>query len=1203
MGYTNYDGGSAEYHALANLLYRNANFGAVSSDGRQLFVLEDPLVFSQRQPGQFWGWDPNPNQKQNAANQLTAYDLETGRVLWKAGGPSFGEAVELPLAGYFFFGPPVADGGELYLVGEKDDEVRLIALDPRSGKPRWSQLLGYSPAKIDQDVGRRWWSAPIAVGQGVLVCPTTVGWLVAVDRVTHDLLWGHRLDTGLPMGSRTEEEQQITAMVQQAPLAGRWAPAPPMIAGNRVVATPQESQHVLCLNLLDGKELWKQPRGEMLFVAGVFDDRVVLVGKKSITALSLHDDGKPIWTLECPTPAGRGIAVGQRYHLPLASGELWTINLADGTVTEKLFDPQQAGRLGNLAMYRGLLLSVSPLGVQAFEQREAIQAEIERRKQADPRDAWALLREAEIAALRRELPSALASLRQINAAGISADLRERFRTLLVECLVSQVRIDPAQHDRDFEELGKLMQTPAEKLRYQRLVADRQIARREFVAAFDTYLAMLVDPSVGQAFQPDGSRDVNRSQPGKADLRMNATTRSAGGVPSAWPLLPLRDDRDDIRVRLDLWVAGRLRDLWTKVPEANRNELNTRVQSLAEQTLARELASGGRQPPETIDSTAESARGADAPRSPIKSSEWDQFVTLFDFHAASLPVKWKRIERLAGLRDLIATEQSLTELRRHADPAVAAEATARLVRLMLDLKLVDQAEQLCNDLLLLPGSTRLADGTTATAFVEDLRKSGAIAAESSRPARLDWSREELSVSRMGANYSNSLTQDVPAVASRLPFFRDHRLQVPHEDQRLEVVDAATERLDWSIPLRSRANAQDNGLVTAEAMGHAVVLLHRGVLHGVSPVEKSIRWSFPLDGHAGGGQVYYNYQFNASVPPMQSSLRFSNTLAQKQQMSQSGSPLSHVTGRYICCQGRRGLTVYDSVTGQVMWTHDGLRPGTQICGDDDVLYVRTADQQKSLALRSIDGQSIEMPKLHEWLNSAVHVIGRCFVFADGAGPKSKPALRLFDPLTNKDVWNGVELPSGTLMALQCGLKLALLDSKAGNFRRVDLRSGREVQLGTVASDDLNIKNRQEVFALADYDRVYLVINGPRQAGAFYSDGLSSIRVSGKIVAFDPRAGKQVWSQAVSSQNLLLERFDHVPLLVFAARNHTKIGNHHLWTLNLVALDKQTGAKLLDANAPAQNGFRSLIVNMSDRFVELRGYGERVRLQATKSVVSNP
>lgn len=1190
MSYTNYDGNSAEFHALTNLLFRNANFGTISSDGRQLFVLEDPLIFSQRQPGQFWGWDPNPNQKQSAANQLTAYDLETGRVLWKAGGPSFGEAIELPLAGCFFFGPPVADGGELYVIGEKDDEVRLIALDPRSGKPRWSQLLGYAPAKIEQDIGRRWWPAPIAINQGVLVCPTTIGWLVAVDRVTHDLLWGHRLDTGAPTGPRSEEEQQIAAMVQQAPLAGRWSPSPPMIAGNRVIVTPPESPHLLCLNLLDGKTVWQKPRGEMLFVAGVFDDRVLVVGKKSITAFALAD-GNSLWTLECPTPAGRGVAVDHHYHLPLASGELWTIDLADGKVTEKLFDQNQHGRLGNLAMYRGLLLSVSPLGVQAFEQREAIQAEIERRKQADPRDPWALLREAEIAALRRDLPSALASLRQIDAAGISADLRERFRMLLVECLVSQVRADPSGHDQEFTELGKLMQSPVERLRFQRLVADRQIARREFTAAFDTYLAMLAD---SLPLKPEAQAESIAATPSlalQASMSANATARSAGGVPSVWPLVPLRDDRNDIRVRLDLWVAGRLRDLWTQVPEPNRNELDVRVRLLAEQVLSHDPASGGHQPP-GFGRLVSRPTGGLMPRARQDLSGLDQFVTLFDFHAASLPVKWKRIEQLAEQRDFVAAEQSLLELRRHADPAIAAEATARLVRLMLEFKLTGEAEQFCDELLRLPEGTRLADGTSAAAFVESLRKSGAIAADASRHARPDWSHAEFSVSRMGANYSNTFTQDLPAVASRLPFFRDHRLQVPHEDQRLDVVDAASERLDWSMPLRSRANAQDGGLVTAEATGHELVILHRGVLHGVSPVDKSVRWSFPLDAR-GTGQVYYGYQVQTTSPPMQVGLRFSNALAYKQQASQSGSPLAHVTGRYVCCQGRRGLTVYDTVTGQVMWTHDGIRPGTQICGNDEVLYLRTPDQQKSFALRSVDGQAVEMPKLHEWLNTAVHVVGRCFVFADDSQSKGKPALRLFDPLQSKDVWRGVDLPSGSMMSLHGGSHLMLLDPKSGSLRRIDLRTGREEKLGTVEADDL--KGRQEVYALADYDRVYLVINGPRQSGAFYSDGLASIRASGKILAFDPQAGRQLWKQVVASQNLLLERFDHVPLLVCAARNHTKIGNHHLWTLNITAIDKRTGAKLLDANAPAQNGFRSLIVNMADRFVELRGYGERVRMQA--------
>jgi hypothetical protein len=402
----------------------------------------------------------------------------------------------------------------------------------------------------------------------------------------------------------------------------------------------------------------------------------------------------------------------------------------------------------------------------------------------------------------------------------------------------------------------------------------------------------------------------------------------------------------------------------------------------------------------------------------------------------------------------------------------------------------------------------------------------------------------------------------------------------------------------MPLRNRANSADGSMVTAEATGHELVILHRGVLHGLSPVDKSIRWSFPLEGRS-GGQVSYGYQVQAAVSPMQPTLRFSNTLAQKQQTSQSGNPLSHVTGRYVCCQSRRGLSVYDTLTGQVMWTHDGIRPGTTICGDDDVLYFRTPDQSKSFALRSVDGQPVEMPKLQEWLNNAVHVVGRCFVFADDSLSKGKPSLRMFDPVLDNDVWHGIDVPTGTLMSLHTRSQLVLLDPANGNLRRIDLRTGLEEKLGAIATDDL--KGRQEVFALADYDLVYVVINGPRQAGAFYSESMSSIRASGQILAFDPQAGKQIWKQSVVSQNLLLERFDHMPVFVFAARNLQKVGNHHLWSLNITSVDKRTGAKLLDMHAPVQNSFRSLIVNTASRFIELRGYGERVRLEATKSVVS--
>ena len=83
-------------------------------------------------------WPSSPARSAIRASQTDGfYDLETGRPLWEAGGPSNGEAFDPPLAGYFFFGPPVADGDDLFVVGEStsgetNKQIRLICLDPEN---------------------------------------------------------------------------------------------------------------------------------------------------------------------------------------------------------------------------------------------------------------------------------------------------------------------------------------------------------------------------------------------------------------------------------------------------------------------------------------------------------------------------------------------------------------------------------------------------------------------------------------------------------------------------------------------------------------------------------------------------------------------------------------------------------------------------------------------------------------------------------------------------------------------------------------------------------------------------------------------------------------------------------------------------------------------------------------------------------------
>src|SRR5690606_13579374 len=131
-----------------------------------------------------------------------------GRPLWEIGGVKRDEPFDLPLAGENFLGPPMIDGGELIVIGERDNELRVFGIDPHSGQERWSQLISYINAKIEQDLVRRWWPLHVASSQGVLVCPTGVGWLLGVDRRQHSLLWAYRYSA--PQASPNENRQQLT---------------------------------------------------------------------------------------------------------------------------------------------------------------------------------------------------------------------------------------------------------------------------------------------------------------------------------------------------------------------------------------------------------------------------------------------------------------------------------------------------------------------------------------------------------------------------------------------------------------------------------------------------------------------------------------------------------------------------------------------------------------------------------------------------------------------------------------------------------------------------------------------------------------------------------------------------------------------------------------------------------------------------------
>jgi outer membrane protein assembly factor BamB/tetratricopeptide (TPR) repeat protein len=1158
-----YSPGAGENTPLAHLVFRNANFGLVSSDGVRLFVLEDNQFLTQLQPGQHWGWNGMPQQMFEVATQLTAYDLRTGRPLWEVGGAAQGEDLDPPLAGYFLFGPPVVDRGEMFVLGEatsgdRTGQIRLLCLDPASGVELWSQLVAYADTAIGKDVGRRWFTAQPAIDNGQILCPTTVGWLVAVDRTTHSVTWGYRPARPQQPQMTGPDGSAMGQMVPQYSLGGVWQPTPPIASGGRVLHAPIDPQQgfLYCLDQSTGKELWNKPRGNGLYVAGVFDDLVVVVGREMTVAYRLTN-GEQVWTVNHTLPSGRGVASENRYHLPLAAGEIMTLDLAKGEIVSQTYLPDSApGGVGNLVLADGLLVSVDPFAITAYEDRETITGEIARRKATNPEDPLALLREAEMALLQRSHEPAVELLRRIPNGALPEADEARRRGLLFSSLQSLVRADfhRPSIEADMQQLQELATSPEQVLALRRLQADRHLADQQFEPAFDAYLKLADD--------------------------------------SGRQMIP-QDHNPAVQVRADWWVAGKLVDLLASLPDERKPVLEARVAELAQRALE-----GG----------AEDRR---------------RFLDRFPDQPQSDEVRLKYAEDLAADKHLARAEFHLQRVARRGGPVLGVRAVERLARLLEEFGLREDARALAQTLGTRYRDVALPDARTGAQVGESLLKDWSLEGV---PARgVVWPEAGLRTERMAANYQNYTNMELGGLGPRTPLFGRYRLNVDPQSQRLEMVEGANDRGFWTLPLRSGTGGNEGGMAFARSQGHRMVLLFQGVLHALSPYEKQTLWTRPLE--ARSAQQYYG---RAQTPFLPLRTISAGNNRQPLQVQVSAGPLSLVGEEVVCVQGRRFLQVLDAETGEVRWQMRVPRNGLGLTGGDRLLFInamdpqlqmqmamragmpgvmpgsagRSATSKGSQALRTLDGRPVEVPKLREAQQKSLHALGDDLLLATITEKETE--LRRYNPLADQDRWT-LSVRKGALVTLLDDERLAYVepagkDVKTATLGILDLAEGARQTLDVA---EIDIKAKNELFVFTDREQVYLVVNRPGSIQNYYNEQLPYVRINGTVAAFDLATGQPRWKQQVLGQNLLLERLEFSPVLLFVSRKFENKGQMNFWSMHLVALDKSTGVRKLDEKSAQQPGFRSLTINARDRFIELRGWNDRLRLYPSEqaAVVTPP
>ncbi|MDP7020190.1 MAG: PQQ-binding-like beta-propeller repeat protein [Pirellulaceae bacterium] len=354
---------------LRERLWTDQIYGRFSTNERYVFAIDrlppttDPRTMSNLRFQIMRRNNNNANAefKLERYSRLVALDLQRGGALVWAVGDKTGYMEPL-LSKTFFLGAPLCLDGRLYALVERDEVVELVALDDTTGKLVWSiKIAQMANRSIGLDSMRRLQGATPVFWNGLLICPTSVGGLCAIDPISRSFVWGAPSQR---VTGTTKGRVSPTRFAYAPPPGSDWAEIAVRVAGDRLLVT-QRSGSLRCLDARTGEELWNRTRRDLVTVGCVTDEAAVLVGQFRITAVKLAD-GEPYWAnpyVAIPAggaPAGHGVYDGEHFYLPTTDPELLQIHVATGAVER--FEVDAAW--GNLAVDGKVVVDQSPLHMQ-----------------------------------------------------------------------------------------------------------------------------------------------------------------------------------------------------------------------------------------------------------------------------------------------------------------------------------------------------------------------------------------------------------------------------------------------------------------------------------------------------------------------------------------------------------------------------------------------------------------------------------------------------------------------------------------------------------------------------------------------------------------------------------------------------------------------------------------------------------------------
>ena len=486
--------------------FRDMTHAGLSSDGERVFAITE---------GGFLGLGETERSDQNESlgarnhNVLCAVDVATGRLLWELGGTRSDRNRDL--AGTFFLGCGLPMGSALYAMGELDGDVSLYKIDAATGKRIYTQRLAAPLGRLPHYPLRRLAGGNPSWAAGLLICPITGGVVTAFDPAARTLAWEYRYHVNRPGDPRDWTDAPLDTGEDEK---SRWLDTAPLIVEGAALLTPRDSDELHCLNLSDGTLRWKHSRGNGLFLAGANDGVVCIVGRSGLEALNLKD-GSNAWSqsVELGSPSGRGYRSGPFYHLPLATGELATIDLRHGRiVTRTRFET--GVHPGNLVSAEGTVLMESAGALEGFRPTAELENSIAQTLEQHPDDASALATRGELRLHRGQADAGLADL--THSVRLQPD--SRVQAIAVATVLENLRYDFAGSRALAERYGPQIIDSGQRVEFHRLMAAGLSRGGDLEAALEHELDLVQRREFGR---DPAARRRGAQGPGVANRRARA----------------------------------------------------------------------------------------------------------------------------------------------------------------------------------------------------------------------------------------------------------------------------------------------------------------------------------------------------------------------------------------------------------------------------------------------------------------------------------------------------------------------------------------------------------------------------------------------------------------------------------------------------------------------------------------------------------